>query len=194
MDGPLPLGVVLAGGRGRRLGGRKATARLCGRPLVSYPLAALRAVLPEVVLLAKAQTELPRLPATAVWIEGESGQHPLVGLIEALTRAGGRSVVVCAADLPLVSPAFVRRLAFASAESAAAVLASSEGAIQPLLGRYSPRALEPLRGADPRAPLREAVGALLPDLLEVGDPLELFNVNTPEDLERAAELLKGRGL
>lgn len=194
MCGPLPLGVVLAGGRGRRLGGRKPAALLCGRPLVSYPLAALRAVLPEVVLLAKEGTELPRLPATTVWIERETRQHPLVGLLEALTRAAGRSVLVCAVDLPLVSPTLVERLAVASPESALAVVASNEGSLQPLLGRYSARAVEPLRGADPEVPLREAVGMLSPALLEVGDPLELFNVNSPEDLERAAELLRSREL
>jgi molybdopterin-guanine dinucleotide biosynthesis protein A len=36
-------GAVLAGGRGSRLGGAKASADLAGRPLISYPLAALEA-------------------------------------------------------------------------------------------------------------------------------------------------------
>jgi GTP:adenosylcobinamide-phosphate guanylyltransferase len=38
------------------------------------------------------------------------------------------------------------------------------------------------------------VGALGPRLMEVADPLELFNVNTPADLERAAALLCGPGV
>jgi molybdopterin-guanine dinucleotide biosynthesis protein A len=187
-----PLGVVLAGGRGRRLGGGKAVAQLCGRPMISYPLAALEAVLPEVVVLAKADTELPSLPShTTQWSESEPLQHPLVGLRTALELAAGRTVLVCAVDLPLVSPALVRRLAFDEPESVPAVVTGHAGAIQPLLGRYSAQALEPLRAADPEIPLRRAVGALEPQLLEVGDPLELFNVNTPADLARAAALLCG---
>ena len=187
-----PLGVVLAGGRGRRLGGGKAVAQLCGRPMISYPLAALEAVLPEVAVLAKADTELPSLPSrTRLWSESESLQHPLVGLRTALELAGGRAVLVCAVDLPLVSPALVRRLAFDQPESVPAVVTSHGGAIQPLLGRYSANALGPLRAADREIPLRQAVGALEPQLLEVGDPLELFNVNTPADLARAAALLCG---
>jgi molybdopterin-guanine dinucleotide biosynthesis protein A len=191
MARPLPMGFVLAGGLGRRLGRAKATAQLCGRPLISYPVATLQAVLDEVVVLAKPQTELPPLAGAPVWVERESRQHPLVGIVEALSLAGGRPVLVCAVDLPLVSPAFVRDLAFAAPESAPAVIASHGGAIQPLLGRYTTGALEPLRAADPGIALRDAVGALRPELLEVSDPTELLNINTRADLERAAALLCG---
>jgi molybdenum cofactor guanylyltransferase len=191
----LPIGVVVAGGRGRRLGGGKAVAQLCGRPLISYPLAALEAVLREVVVLAKADTELPALPSrTKVWLESETLQHPLVGLRTALELAEGRDVLICAVDLPLVTPALIRRLAAAEPQSAPAVLAAHDGAIQPLLGRYSSRTLEPLRAADPGVALRQTVRALEVALLEVGDPLELFNVNTPGDLARAAAVLCGPGL
>jgi molybdenum cofactor guanylyltransferase len=190
----LPVGVVLAGGRGRRLGGGKAVAQLCGRPMLSYPLAALEAVLPEVVVVAKAQTELPSLPShTRLWTESESLQHPLIGLCTALELAAGRTVLVCAVDLPLVNPALVRRLALAAPEAALAVVAGQGDAIQPLLGRYSGRALELLRRADPASPLRATVGALEPQRIEVSDPLELFNVNTPAELARAATLLCGPG-
>ena len=62
------MGVVLAGGLGTRIGGSKATVGLGGRPLISYPLDALGAVLDDVVVLAKADTELPSLPGMTVWI------------------------------------------------------------------------------------------------------------------------------
>ena len=191
----LPIGVVLAGGQGRRLGGAKASARLCGRPLVSYPLAALATVLDQVVVLAKDSTELPDLPGTAVWIERESRQHPLVGLIEALALASGRPVLACGVDFPLLTASLVRSLAFGGAESALAVVASHRGEIQPLLGRYHPRAAARLRDAlmaDDRLALRPGVMALDPVCVEVGDPQALLNVNTPADLERAAEALSRR--
>ena len=41
MIGAGPLGVVLAGGAGARLGGAKALARLAGEPLLLRPLRAL---------------------------------------------------------------------------------------------------------------------------------------------------------
>jgi molybdopterin-guanine dinucleotide biosynthesis protein A len=187
-----PIGVVLAGGQGRRLGGAKAAVELCGSPLISYPLAAMAGVLDEVVVVAKEATELPSLPGTTVWIERETRQHPLVGLREALALAGGRSVVVCALDLPLVTSELVRRLASGFSGSVSAVLASHGGAVQPLLGRYWPEAAGPLKAAGVRAPLRKAVMALAPRLLEVDDPELLLNVNTAADLERAAVALSRR--
>jgi molybdopterin-guanine dinucleotide biosynthesis protein A len=54
-----PIGVVLAGGLGRRIGGAKATVELDHRPLLSYPLEAISAVLPEVAITAKPDSELP---------------------------------------------------------------------------------------------------------------------------------------
>jgi molybdopterin-guanine dinucleotide biosynthesis protein A len=184
------VGVVLAGGRGRRLGGAKATVELCGRPLISYPLAALTEVLDEVVVVAKEATKLPNLARTTVWIEREPRQHPLVGLLEALALGGGRAVVVCALDLPLVTPELVRALV--GVPPAPVVVASHGGEIQPLLGRYEPGTVEPLRAAGLRAPLREAVLALEPRLHEVDDPELLLNVNTARDLERAAAALSRR--
>ncbi|MGH2902423.1 MAG: NTP transferase domain-containing protein, partial [Solirubrobacteraceae bacterium] len=48
-----PIGVILAGGKGRRLDGAKASALLGGRPLASYPVAAMRAAGLEALLVAK---------------------------------------------------------------------------------------------------------------------------------------------
>jgi molybdopterin-guanine dinucleotide biosynthesis protein A len=56
------LGVVLAGGRGSRLGGAKPTAELAGRPLISYPLAALAEAGLEAAVVAKPDTDLGGRP------------------------------------------------------------------------------------------------------------------------------------
>ena len=99
-----PIGVLLAGGQGRRLGGEKAMAPLAGRPLISYPLAAMRAVLRDVVIVAKPDTELGAVQeGVEVWREPAEPRHPLVGIVYALSRAAGRDVLVCAADLPFIT-------------------------------------------------------------------------------------------
>ena len=183
--------MILAGGRGRRIGGAKATVLLRGRPLISYPLEALSASLAEVVVLAKADTELPSLPGTTVWIESEQMHHPAIGIAQALALAGGRSVLVCATDLPFVTPELVRELASGNTEGAPAVVAGSRGAMQPLLGCYHPRAARLLRAGDER-PLREQIAELAPRMVEVDDPRQLFNINAPEDLLQAAAVLDRR--
>ena len=182
-----PIGVVLAGGQGRRLGGAKACVELRGRPLIGYPLAALRAALAEVAIVAKAHTELPaEVGDVAVWTEPARPRHPLAGILHALGVASGRAVLVCAADMPFVTPEVVRLIAAADADGAPAVVPTCGGVIQPLLALYLPAAaplLAPALGAD--RPLRVDVGAIGPRLLELEDPRVFENVNTPADLTRA---------
>lgn len=186
-----PIGVVLAGGEGRRLGGGKAVVALGGTPLLCYPLAALRAALAEVVVVAKRDTELPPLPGIAVWSEPDEPRHPLTGIVHALEHAGGRSVLVCAGDLPFVTGTLVRTLAQEDARGAPAVVPRAEGRIEPLLARYDFAARAPLAGAlhDGQGRLTEIVAALEPRLLDVEDARPFFNVNVPEDLLTAAALL-----
>lgn len=184
-----PVGVVLAGGAGSRLGGGKPAAPLAGRPLIAWPLAALGAVLDEVAVVAKDDAELPELDAAvAIWREPAEPRHPLAGIVEALRRAGGRPVVVLACDLPLVTPGVVGRIATARAAGAAAVVAEAGGRVQPLCARYEPEALAALVDFDPHGRLVTQVLALAPARVEVEEGL-LFNVNDPEDLAAAEALL-----
>jgi molybdopterin-guanine dinucleotide biosynthesis protein A len=195
-----PIGVVLAGGAGRRIGGEKAVVELCGVPLVRYPLHALQAVLAEVVVVAKQGSALPPLPGVPIWIEPAEPRHPLAGIVHALEAAGAaaqiegmaREVLVSAADLPFVRADLVERLARADAAGAPAVVPCVEGRLQPLLARYRPSAYAPLAAAlrqDPLPSVTAAVAALEPRLLELDDATPFFNVNAPEDLLTAAGLL-----
>jgi len=188
-----PLGVVLAGGLGRRMGGSKAVVKLGRRPLISYPLESMWRALGNVAIVAKVDTELPGVPGVAVWIEPEEPRHPLTGIIHALCVADGRPVVVCAADMPFVGPALLSAIAHADPGEAPAVVVSSAGELQPLLGCYQPSALKRLTGIEfTGVPLRKAIAAIEPALYEVEDPDAIFNVNSPDELLRAAAILDRR--
>lgn len=183
------LGAVLAGGRGRRLGGAKPTAELVGRPLIAYPLAALAAAGIEAFVVAKPDSELPSLDV-GVLTEPAEPTHPLAGIVAALRHAG-RPLVLVGCDFPFAPPSLLRALA-AAPESL--VVPAPGGDPQPLVARWSPELLPRLEAALEREePLRRTVAALAPRLLDdtelaqFGDPTRLlFNVNTPEDLTRAA--------
>lgn len=188
-----PIGIVLAGGAGRRMGGGKARVELHGIPLLAFPVAALRTVLAEVVVVAKPDSALPPLAGVPVWTEPQEPRHPLAGIVHALERADGRPVLICAGDLPFVTPALVERLVAAPADGRPAVVPRAGGRLQPLLARYLPAAHAPLAAAlaapDGSGPLRELVAALDPRVVEVTDERSFFNVNAPEDLLTAAAWL-----
>ena len=87
-------------------------------------------------------------------------------------------------------------LAAADPEDAPAVVATGPRGLQPLLGCYQPEAAALLGPAarEATAPVRQAVSAIGPRLLELtaGAELVLFNVNSPEDLSRAEAILATR--
>jgi len=212
------LGAVLAGGRGSRLDGAKPTADLAGRPLISYPLAALAAAGIEPFVVAKPSTDLRGRPlarqtglrTTAIGMPGQrttttalgeveivtepaEPTHPLVGIVAALRHAG-RPLVVLGCDFPCAPPALLRALAEAPDPL---VVPAPGGEPQPLMARWSPELLPRLEIALSREePLRRTVSALAPRLLDDAelarfcDPIRaFFNVNTPDDLARAAALV-----
>jgi molybdopterin-guanine dinucleotide biosynthesis protein A len=175
------------------MGGDKLIVQLDGRPLIGYVLAAMRAVLQDVAVIAKADTKLPNLPGVSLWIEPDEPVHPLLGIAEALGLSAGRPVLCCPGDMPLIKPALLARLATTAPGRSPAVVAAHEGRLQPLVGCFWPAAVGLLASAARRgAPARDAVSALSPQAVEVPDPMELFNVNTPDDLLQASALLSRR--
>jgi len=206
MSDDRPLGVVLAGGRGSRLGGGKATVELAGRPLISYPLAAIEAAGLDAAVVTKpteAPTQLrgsfvvseptkePR-NSVAVLEEPELPRHPLCGIVAALRL--GRPIVAVACDMPFVAPGLIELL---GAASEPLVMPTLDGRPQPLLARYEPGLLLRLEEVLEREePLTRTVAALCPRLLSeeelarFGDPRRLlFNVNDRDDLRQAEALL-----
>ena len=188
-----PIGALLAGGRGKRIGGDKAVVEVLGRPLIAYPLEVLLEVLEEVVVVVKPDTVLPRLDGLAgIWKEPESPPHPLAGIVHALRMAKGRSVLACGADMPLVTPAVVAQLAGTDPGEAPAVVPRCDGRLQPLLALYTPLALAGLAEYAPDAAATDVVEALGPCVVDVDDEEAFFNVNGPEDVLDASARLDAR--
>ena len=181
------IGVLLAGGRGRRLGGRpKAAIEVAGRPLAAYPASALAAVCQRVAFVAKATSELPELPGVERWDEPPEPEHPVAGIVHALEQAG-EPVLVVGADMPYVTPDACASV-LAGGGTAPAAVAVAGGIVQPLLAVYAPAALEPLKNAIPDGRLTDMVEALRPGRVAV-PPAIVRSVNTPDDLAAAeAEL------
>jgi molybdopterin-guanine dinucleotide biosynthesis protein A len=184
------VGVVLAGGAGSRIGGSKAARIVAGRPLAAFAAGALAALCDRVALVGKAGEGLPRLPGVELWDdEPPEPRHPLTGIVHALERAG-EPVLVCAADMPFLTPEALSSLIGAAGMAPAAV-AVAGGKLQPVLAVYAPAALETLRAAEPDAPLTRTVEALGPVRVALPPPITR-SVNTPDELEKAERELSGQ--
>lgn len=197
------LGIILAGGEGRRMGGPKDGVAVPGGTLLSRAWNAVAPVGPRVILQGGAAA--PRGMETAPDLR--PGEGPLAGLEAALLHAreaGAPGVAVLAVDLPRVTAPVVLELArrWRGLESPemSAVVADTRRGLQPLAGIYGAGLAEELSrwldGGSPRSARAwaESLGDSLvavheAELTEVaGHPEAFLNVNRPGHVERALDL------
>lgn len=199
-------GVVLAGGRSVRMGAAKAGLEWHGSTLLRRAVGVVgRGVDGPVVVVRAPGQALPELPPGIEVVDDQvAGRGPLQGILTGLAAVAGRAPValVCAVDLPLLHPAFLRRVARELAADAAldVALPVALGHAQPLAAAYRtalvPLAAELLDAGRTRAgmlferarvlALDEAALLADPALAAVDPRLDsLRNVNTPEEYREA---------
>jgi molybdenum cofactor guanylyltransferase len=193
------VGVVLAGGRSARMGGRdKAFVELAGRPLIAHVLERLVPQVSTLVVSANGQPESFAAHGVSVVADTVGGfAGPLAGILAGMTWAGdhvpgAKRIATVAVDTPFFPKDLVARLANAVGSEGVAV-ARSSGRVHPtfvlvpliLAGDLaaflavdgSRRVSDWLAGYGPTAVDFEARS-------DGSDPF--FNINTPEDLAAVA--------
>jgi molybdenum cofactor guanylyltransferase len=196
------IGVLLAGGLARRMGGGDKPLRLLGgKPLLDHVIARLRPQVSGLVLNANgdpARFASYRLPVVGDSIPDYAG--PLAGVLAGLDwtaehRPDCPMIVSVATDAPFLPTDLVARLADATAaEGADLACAASGGQAHPVIGLWPVRLREDLRQALVDEGLRKVDVwtaryklAVVPFADHPVDPF--FNANRPGDLEEAARLL-----
>lgn len=198
---PDTLGVVLAGGLARRMGGGDKPLRLlAGRTLLDHVVERVAPQCAGLVLNANgdpARFQHVGLPVVADSVPGFAG--PLAGILAALdwaalTRPEVSWVVSVAADTPWLPRDLVARLQAARvAQAATLAVAASGGHRHPVIGLWSVALREQLRHALVVEDLRkiDRWTARYP-LVAVDWPTTpvdpFFNANTVEDLAEAERL------
>jgi molybdopterin-guanine dinucleotide biosynthesis protein A len=193
---PPPIsGVLLAGGKSRRMGCDKAAILFRGVPLWRCQLAILRgAGVSELFISGPAAGAYA---ASGVPIIGDeiTGKGPLAGIAAALGRIKNEYATVLAVDMPLMAPSFLRELSKVALRAACSVIPRRDGKMfEPLAAVYRrnalPRIHAHLRSAD--RSLQRVVNALIADGLAIAheiDPREehyFANINTAGDLDQVA--------
>ncbi len=189
-------GVVLCGGQSRRMGRPKLSLPFGPETMLARVVRLLADVVEPMVVVAAADQSLPDLPAEVlVARDRRKDCGPLEGLAVGLQALADRAeaAFVTACDVPLLKPAFVRRMIELSADHDVTV-PHIEGFDEPLAAVYRtdlvPK-IEALLGADRRRPLNlfnevRTRRVTADELLDV-DPQwdSLHNVNSPEDYRAA---------
>jgi molybdopterin-guanine dinucleotide biosynthesis protein A len=136
-----PAGIVLAGGRSRRMGTAKAALDWHGSTLLRRTTGILERALDGPVLVVRAPgMPLPDLRRSVqVHDDPTEGRGPLQGMavgLAAAAEAGADVGFVCSTDLPFLHVAFVRRVLRALDDRADAAVPHARGHRQPLVAAY----------------------------------------------------------
>ncbi|MCH8064593.1 MAG: molybdenum cofactor guanylyltransferase [Chloroflexi bacterium] len=192
------IGAVLAGGYGRRIGCDKATVELDGRPLISYPVGALRSAGLDVVLaLRSGQEMLAGLDDVSFVHDEFEGAGPLGGLHALLKWMPGEWALVVSCDQPFVRVNLLHGIMSHSDCTADAVVARMSECLQPMPGLFRKTCLPFVEEALAKGEmgLRNLLHHIRLYELE-GEEIDrldferssFININTPEDLANARRL------
>lgn len=172
--------VLLAGGRGSRLGGRhKPAIAVRGRTLLNHALAAVAGADRVVVVGPVEPTDRP-----VRWTrEQPPGGGPVAALAAGLAEIDATEIVVLATDLAGITAGTIDRLRNARTADGA-VLCDATGRKQWLIGVWR---TDRLRAALPVAPAGMSLFSVLSslDVVDVPElPGESVDIDTPADLAR----------
>jgi molybdopterin-guanine dinucleotide biosynthesis protein A len=189
--------AIQAGGRSSRMGRDKALIPLAGKRLIEHVLDHLQGLSDDLFITTNQPGPLEDLRIRLVPDE-DPGRGALYGLQTALQAAQHDDVLIVACDMPFLQLALIEHL-FSMAGQADVIIPEQDGRFEPMLALY--RASTCLPEID-RA-LKEQQFRMIsffpsvtvlpidPEVIDRYDPhrLSFFNINTPEDIQRAEEML-----
>jgi molybdenum cofactor guanylyltransferase len=184
-----PFGIIiLAGGRGSRLGGRDKPGLMVGgiTLLGSVVAAGTAAGAGQVIVVGPVR---PGMGGVTFVSEQPPGAGPVPALRRGLAEASPAWMAVLAADLPFLREGHLRTLLGAAAGHHGALLADDAGRPQWLAGCWRTEALRRAAAAYHGTSLHGLLSPLAPVLVSLtpapGEPLPWLDCDTPEDLRRA---------
>ena len=195
-------GILLAGGKSRRMGEDKRFLLVGGQTLFERSLSILRSLFPN-VLVVIAQDSPPLQAEVPVLRDLVPDCGSLGGLYTGLEHASTQHVFVVACDMPFLDPQAVQYVVELRAD-ADIVMAQRENGLQPMHALYSKRCLPVIEGMVKARHLKiqeivsdPSLNVRLISKVELSriDPegRSFLNVNTPADLEAARKFDRPQG-
>jgi len=192
-------GVIIAGGKSRRLGVDKRFLEIGGRPCIQRVIDAFQGLFKEVLIVADAPEPFMSLGAKVV-VDLIPGRATLGGLYTGLHFATHDRVFAAASDMPWLSPAAIR-VVLDQALSGDIVIPDLAGKLQPMHAAYAKTCLPVLRSLVEAGRLKVQDLCISPQLRvhripeaafrDVDPELRsFFNINTPEDLAKAKKWIE----
>lgn len=201
------VGVVLAGGQARRMGGGdKPLLPLAGKPLLGYVLARLTGQVAHIAINSNSPSQrFAQFNLPVIADQQETFLGPLAGILAGLDYAASSHrqcgyVLTVAGDTPFFPRDLAGRLIEAGAAgktTSAIIRATSHGRAHPVFALWPVSLRAHLRDRLVNGGVRK-IDAFTSDyeVIDVafhGVPDPFFNINTPEDMTAAEKILRQAG-
>lgn len=182
------VGVILAGGRARRMGGRdKGLLTLAGQPLAAYAVRSLRPQVGEIIINANrniSDYEALGYRVVSDCIDDFCG--PLAGMLSAMNATDADYLLTVPCDSPLLPADYAHRMFAALAGEEAELGVAHDGdRLQPVFALLSIQLLPSLRDYLERGERKidRWFARHRMALTDFSDNPQMFrNINTPEEL------------
>ncbi len=195
-DGYKLTGIILAGGKGIRLGRNKGMAELNGRHLIEYVIENLSEICDEILISSNSdQCEKFGFPVIP---DRYHGKGPMAGIHACLVESKNEHNIIVSVDTPFVGPEFIQFLLNSKNDSLIAAPWYGKDHYEPLCAYYHKDALPVMEMFFEKGnyKLPDVFNALpftavtIPKDASFYHPMLFHNINTEEDLVLAEKYLK----
>lgn len=186
-DAPI-AGLVLTGGKSRRMRRDKALFDYHGKPQARWLFDLLRLrVAPVYVSVRRDQSQEAVRSQLPTVVDEFDNAGPSAGILTAMKKRPDVAWLVVACDLPFVNDEVIARLLTARDQTrdATAFISTHDGLPEPLCAIWEPAIRSQLEDSilQKRYCPRKILLSANTHLVEQQDPHSLDNINTPEDLQ-----------
>ncbi|MFD2446837.1 molybdenum cofactor guanylyltransferase [Bacillus sp. CGMCC 1.16607] len=181
-------GIILAGGKSSRMGTNKALLRIDHTTVIEKIVEEMKAVTTELIVVTNhfEDYEFLGLPLVA---DLRKNMGPLAGLEAGLMASSNENNLIIACDMPFVSQTLAKTL-IQHLEHFDAVVPRIEGKLNPLFAAYRKSCLEEIQHSldDNQLKMRSFLDRIKLKIIDDESlQMALFNMNTPEEYEKAIQ-------
>jgi len=191
-------GIILAGGKGIRLGRNKGMAELNGRHLIEYVIENLEQVASDIII--SSNTDQCKQFGFPVISDVYASKGPMAGIHACLKASTNNHNFVVSVDTPFVSPEFIRFIINSREDELIAAPWYGKDHYEPLCAYYHKGCLPMMemffeKGNYKLPDLFRAIafrGVTIPEDAPFNHPMLFHNINTEADLMKAKDYLNKR--
>ena len=189
----LLTGIILAGGKASRMGGReKSFLKISKGTLIGIQLSALRKILKKIIIVTNSPQRYRNLKQVELVSDVIADIGPLGGIYSGLLASKSFYNFVVACDMPFINTELIRHM-FKKAPGYDMVIPKVDGRYEPLFCIYSRNCIIPISRMVQRdafkikdlLPFVKAYEITKKDVLCYGSPERIFaNINTTMEIKK----------